>query len=701
MRRSICLLAIAFSGCDEPTQRVPFGIDARPQNPTCLAGMRPMETSGVGAMPVFTQINLNVPVALMQAPGDNARFYVVEKGGTVRAFTEAMATPDIFVDISTRVNSAPTEAGLLGMAFHPGWQTNHQVFLSYTAFSMNSPANLRSTISRFTSNDGGKTLDPTSEQVILTLEQPFENHNGGNIAFGPDGYLYAGFGDGGSGGDPMSNGQNVNVLFGKMLRLNVDAGAPYTVPQSNPFAGGGGKPEIYAWGLRNPWRWSFDRGTGDLWVGDVGQNAYEEVDRVELGGNYGWNTTEATHCYATMPCNKGGLIDPVVEYDHSQGACVIGGYVYRGSAIPSLVGTYLYADWANGNLWALTFDPVTGKGTPLLLTNTGINPTSFGEGADGELYLLHYGAGSTVRKIVPTGMPGPLTFPQKLSQTGCVNPSHPVDAAAGLIPYDVAVPLWSDGASKRRWLALPDGKKLHVNSDGDFDFPTGTVLMKEFSQNGKRLETRLFMLHTDGTWGGYSYEWSDDESDATLLPGAKTKNGWLFPSRDQCLECHTAAAGRALGPELVQLEKDFLYAGGRIANELDTWDHIGLFDAPLPSPRPSPLGTPDTAQARARGYLHANCSICHRPNGTGRGPADFRVTTPLAMMGICNVDPADGTLGVMGAKVLAPGHPERSMLSARMHATDVNRMPPLATSIVDAAGSQAVDRWITLLSGCN
>jgi uncharacterized repeat protein (TIGR03806 family) len=709
MRSLTCFLAIAFSGCDEPAgQKVPFGIDARPQNSTCVAQPRPVDTSGVGVMSVWAQLGINTPIAMRQAPGDDTRYYVVEKGGTVRTFLANSTMLEPFINIQARVNSAPNEAGLLGMAFHPNWQTNHQVFLSYTAHSNGSPADLLSTVSRFTSNDGGKTLDPASEQVLLTLSQPYENHNGGNILFGPDGYLYIGFGDGGSGGDPMQNGQNLNVLFGKMLRINVDSGTPYSIPASNPFAMGGGKPEIYAWGLRNPWRWSFDRGTGDLWMGDVGQNQFEEVDRIELGGNYGWNTTEGLHCYGTMPCARGGITDPLVEYDHSQGNCVIGGYVYRGSAIPSLVGTYIYSDNGSGNVWALNFDPVTGKGTPVLLVKSGISPTSFAEGNDGELYLLHYGAGDVVRKLVPTGMPGPSTFPQKLSQTGCVNPSQPTEAAAGLIPYDLNVSLWSDGAAKRRWAALPDGKTVHVNADGDFDFPVGSVLMKEFSLAGKRIETRLIMRHADGDWAGYSYEWSDDESDATLLPGGKTRavgaQSWSYPSRDQCLQCHTVAAGRTLGPELAQLDKDYKYDGGRIANELATWEHIGLFDAPLPTPRPSPLPGVDgnaPLEARARGYLHANCAMCHRPGGTSQAPADFRSTTPLAMMGICNADPTQGSLGVTGAKLLVPGHPEQSILSLRIHATNVDRMPPLASSVVDATGTQVIDDWIRSLASCN
>jgi uncharacterized repeat protein (TIGR03806 family) len=703
MKYLLGLCAIAFLGCGEESgTKVAFGIDERPVNTSCRAPNRPMDTTGVTVEQVFAQLNFQSAVKLLQAPGDPSRWFVVEKRGVVRVFAndDATTAAATFIDIDARVNSNPGEAGLLGMAFHPNWAQNRQVFLSYTGPSNMSNANLRSTISRFTSNDNGMTLDASSEQILLTVEQPYENHNGGNIEFGPDGYLYIGFGDGGSGGDPDGNGQKLDTLLGKMLRIHVDGAAPYESPSSNPFFNGGGRKEIYAWGLRNPWRWSFDRATGDLWVGDVGQNAFEEIDRVELGGNYGWNTAEGLHCYATMPCQKGGLIDPMVEYDHGEGSSVTGGYVYRGSAIPSLVGTYLYADYGSGNLWGLFSDGVSGQGTPVLLQRTGLDISSFGEGLDGELYLVSLSG--NLHKIVASGMTGPSTFPQKLSQTGCVDPANPAEPSAGLIPYDVNVQLWSDGAAKRRWLALPDGEGITINSDGDFEFPVGSVLMKEFSRNGKRLETRLFMRHPDGDWAGYVYEWNAQQSDATLLPAGKTATidgqSWQFPSRDQCLECHTDAAARVLGPELAQLNKDFEYPGKKIANQLATWDHIALFDSPLPSPAPTLAGS--TVEARARGYLHANCSGCHRPNSTGRGPADFRYATALADMGVCNADPSQGNLGVTDAKLLTPGQPAKSIMSLRMHATDVNRMPPLATQVVDGDGVKAVDDWIASLAGC-
>ena len=341
----------------------------------------------------FAGLRFRAPLQVLQAPGE-ARFFVVEKAGTVQAVSGTTAST--FLDIRARVNSTPGEAGLLGLAFHPRWAQNRQVFLNYTAFSSASPANLRTTISRFTSADGGATLDPASEQVLLTIEQPFENHNGGGVAFGPDGLLYLGLGDGGSAGDPSGNAQNPARLLGKLLRIDVDSGTPYAIPPSNPFASGGGRGEVYAFGLRNPWRFSFDRATGALWLADVGQNTWEEVDIIVSGGNYGWSPREGTHCYppGTLSC-AGPYLDPVVEYSHAEGASITGGYVYRGAALPRLAGQYVYGDFGSGHIWAV---PAAGPYTPVQIAQ-GNAISSFGEDAAGELYVADLATGQ-VSKLV-------------------------------------------------------------------------------------------------------------------------------------------------------------------------------------------------------------------------------------------------------------------------------------------------------------
>src|SRR5712671_4991898 len=347
----------------------------------------------VALQDAFAGLRFQAPLQVLQAPGED-RFFVVEKRGTVQAVSGTARSTCL--DIRTRVNSAPQEAGLLGMAFHPRWAQNRQVFLNYTAPSAASPANLRTTISRFISPDGGATLDPASEQVLLTVEQPFENHNGGSVVFGPDGLLYLGLGDGGSAGDPFGNAQDPSRILGKLLRIDVDSGTPYSIPASNPFASGGGRGEVYAYGLRNPWRFSFDRATGGLWLADVGQDTWEEVDLIVPGGNYGWSHREGTHCYppAASSC-PGAFIDPVVEYSHAEGVSITGGYVYRGTALAGLRGQYVYGDFGSGHIWAV---PAAGPYTPVQIAQ-GNAISSFGEDASGELYVVDLAGGQVSRLV--------------------------------------------------------------------------------------------------------------------------------------------------------------------------------------------------------------------------------------------------------------------------------------------------------------
>jgi len=340
------------------------------------------------------------PVSLQQAPGDATRWFVVEQAGVIRAFVndnDATATL-VFLDIAARV-IAGGERGLLGMAFHPDFPNTPEVFVSYTGVP-----DLTSYVSRFSSADGGQTLDPSSEEVILSVPQDFANHNGGNIVFGPDGYLYIGFGDGGSGGDPLDRAQDNTNVLGTMVRIDIDGGSPYAIPAAdpgNPFAanatcpqgfsvGGEECPEIFAWGLRNPWRFSFDRQGGDLWAGDVGQNAWEEIDVVTAGGDYGWDDREGAHCFEPATDCVTDSIDPVSEYDRSLGASVTGGFVYRGSAVPDLAGWYVFGDFISGRLFAVPNDSVSVT-QPEVLLETGLAIAAFGESVDGELFVVNYG----------------------------------------------------------------------------------------------------------------------------------------------------------------------------------------------------------------------------------------------------------------------------------------------------------------------
>jgi uncharacterized repeat protein (TIGR03806 family) len=676
--------------------------------------------------PAFPNLAFNAPVAMAQAPGDGSRWYLLEKAGRLYVFDNVASASvrTLVADLSARVD-ARAEGGLLGIAFHPQYASNAQVYLSYTSSDdavADNGANFRSVIARFTLAAGGTALDPASEHPVLTLAQPFGNHNGGHIAFGADGYLYIGFGDGGSGGDPFGHGQDTRTLLGAMLRVDVDvtdaeyaAGTRYKIPPDNPFAASPGCgattdcPEIYAWGLRNPWRWSFDRATGDLWLGDVGQNVYEEIDVVKLGSNLGWRQREGAHCYNPgTGCITAGMTEPVVEYTHANGrASIVGGFVYRGTAIPSLVGSYLFGDTYTGEIFTVRYDAMNQPMLAVLLDTPQLI-YSFAEDADGEVYIVSAN-NNGLYKITPMGTPVVDNFPKTLSATGCFEASDATKPVAGLIPYAVNAPLWSDGADKKRWMAVPDGQRIKLAADGDFDFPNGSVMVKEFSLNQKRVETRLFMRHSDGGWAGYTYEWNGAGTDANLLPAGKTSQvgtqTWTFPSRNECVSCHTNVAGGTLGLEIAQLNYEYVYeATNRMSNQIATLDHIGLFETSPGDPTTLPLlpayDSMAPLQARAKAYLHANCSICHRPMGTGRGPQDFRFATAVNMAMLCNVDPQEGTLGIAGAKLIAPGDPSKSIVSARLRALDTNRMPPLATRVVDPTGTKLIDDWIMSLTSC-
>ncbi len=343
-----------------------------------------------GALPQLT-FDRMIEIALI--PGDEDHAVVVTQDGVVRRFSlvDENEAPTEFLDIRDRlITDAGEEEGLLGIAFAPDYADSGRFYVDYSA----GPPR-QNTLARYQA--GGEVADRTSEQILIAIDDPFNDHNGGGLEFGPDGYLYWGIGDGGDGGDPLGNGQNTDVLLGKILRLDV-SGDTYTIPADNPFANGGGQPEIFAYGLRNPWRITFDRKTGDLWAGDVGQGTREEVDLIESGGNYGWNITEGDICFKpSEDCDRTGLIEPRATYANGDGNCSItGGYVYRGQAFPELVGWYIFSDYCSGIIWGLDTDDPDAQ--PLQLAETGEKIPSFAEDADGELYILTF-----ANKVVQLG----------------------------------------------------------------------------------------------------------------------------------------------------------------------------------------------------------------------------------------------------------------------------------------------------------
>ncbi|MEO8307401.1 MAG: PQQ-dependent sugar dehydrogenase [Pseudomonadota bacterium] len=712
-----------------PTPTPPIsGLDARPLSTSCLAGEAPDSAVAIATTRVFPSLPaFNSPVLMLQEPASSARWYVVQKTGIVYQFDNQpnVATRREFINASALIATDPSnpndERGLLGMAFHPDYPGNPRVYLSYTA----NAGGAVSRVVEFQTRDGGQTLDTSSAVVILQTYQPESNHNGGNIAFGPDGFMYIGLGDGGGGGDQhgtIGNGQRLSTLLGKMLRIDVNGStgsAHYAIPAGNPYAGNpvctGDTgaftqicPEIYAYGLRNPWRWSFDQGSGELWAGDVGQGAWEEVDKIVSGGNYGWRCGEGAHAYnGICGANAAAALEPIAEYSHTQGISITGGYVYRGNAIPALVGRYVFGDFGSGRIWHVARD------TPPTLQVTsgfgsGLSIASFAQDHSGEMYVVNFSG--TLYQLTAAGASGRV-IPTQLSATGCAAAGNASQPAGGMITYAPNAAFWSDSALKTRFLALPDGQKININTDADFEFPAGSVLRKDFRLDGRLVETRLFMRHNNGDWAGYTYEWNTGQTDATRVVGGKTvqigSQQWLFPSEAQCLICHTSAAGRTLGLETAQLNGLLNYTQtGRTANQLDTLNAIGALTPALTQPvdqlpsLPDPYATAGTVASRARAWLHVNCSNCHRPGGGTPVNLDLRYTTALASTNACEVAPVND-LGVVNARLIAVGAAARSLIAVRPLRTDSSSMPPLQPRVVDVAGIALLNSWINGLTSCN
>jgi glucose/arabinose dehydrogenase len=405
--RALALVAALAVACSPPA---PVGAPSPSVVRTEVPSASPQRTAAPSASP--SPAPTGIPKVQLERAFGNAsfvnmtgafqsssgRWYVLEQAGRILTFTGSDPRPVVFLDISGRIQSGGEE-GLLGFAFAPDFDRSGVFFLDYT---MANPR--RTVIASFTStaNSAGPSTSSVanlaSEAVLLEIMQPFPNHKGGQLAFGPDGYLYIAMGDGGSGGDPFRNGQNPNALLGKILRIDVKDRTKYAVPPDNPFAAGGGRGEIYAYGLRNPWRFAFDG--NDLWVADVGQDLFEEIDLVTKGGNYGWNVMEGKHCYNAKTCDAAGMTPPIFEYGHDAGACSItGGFVYRGSDIPELRGAYVYGDYCNGRIWALRYGGGQVAAQSEILAS-GFQVSSFAQDQKGELYVLQYAGTGGFFRIV-------------------------------------------------------------------------------------------------------------------------------------------------------------------------------------------------------------------------------------------------------------------------------------------------------------
>jgi uncharacterized repeat protein (TIGR03806 family) len=722
---------IAIGAVHAAEEQKPFGLEEFTAVDTSRLMGSPDLVPPLEIEKAFPELRFERPLQIAHAGDGTNRLFVVTQKGVIFVFpNRANVGPQdckVFLDWSHVAQLVENEEGMMGLAFHPKFKENGLLYVYYTKRP------LQSTLARFrVMKDDPDRVDPDSFEILLNFPQPYWNHNGGSLEFGPDGYLYLGLGDGGSGGDPHRNGQNLKTFLGKILRIDVDhedPGLKYAIPKDNPFAdrGEGVKKEIWAYGVRNIWRLSFDRLTGKLWAGDVGQDKFEEVDIIVKGGNYGWNLKEGFHDFrADLAKGNEKLIEPIIDYDRSIGQCVIGGVVYRGRELSELYGAYLYSDFNTGHVWALRYDGEKMTGN-LEIVRAKREISSFGQDEANEvLFTCFDGYLYKFRKAEQKESRQPA-FPRRLSETGFFSSTEKMTPVKGLIPYEVNVPLWSDGATKERYIALPAGKTIDFSVDGQWNLPVGAVLVKTFFLDAaegdvstrRRLETR-FMVHNEREWVGYTYMWNDEQTDASLLdaaavkdfeirtPQGKTKQSWYFPSRADCMNCHTPGANFVLGLNTRQMNREQNY-GKAADNQIRTLYHLGAFGKSMPKSITALEAYPDWREAirrkndekevatLARAYLDVNCAICHYPGGTSDNSLDMRFHTPLAETKLLGTPPAKGDYGPKGSKIILPGDSERSILLTRMKTRGEGKMPNVSSLKVDEEAVETLRRWIESL----
>jgi uncharacterized repeat protein (TIGR03806 family) len=698
----------------------PYGLEKRiPWNTSRVVGS-PSPPLPYRVKQTFTKLKIPCPIAVIREPGTDNLILLHQLVAWTGAGKILRIKDDPNVDKAEVLLSLDGIA--YGVAFHPDFLKNGYFYVGW-----NGPLTAKKKFTRITrytiSRQPPYALDPKSAKLIIEWES--DGHNGGDLAFGNDGMLYVTSGDGTSDSDTNLAGQDLTRLLSKLLRIDVnhpDAGKAYSVPRDNPFlTTPGARPETWAYGFRNPWRIHIDKQTGDIWVGQNGQDLWEQAYLVERGANYGWSVTEGSHqFYPTRKAGPTPISLPTVEHPHSEMRSLTGGIVYHGSKLPELQGAYLYGDWSTGKVWGVRHDH--GKVVwHQELADTTMQITGFGTDSKGELLIADHGSGFYQLEPTPKEK-NPPKFPTRLSETGLFSSvkDHRPDPA--LIPYSVNAPLWSDGADKERFIALPGTTQIEFTESGGWNFPEGAVLVKTFSLNmeadkpasRRRIETRLLTRQV-GKWVGYSYIWNDEQTDAELVAaagmdrdyevrdpnasGGHRKQTWHYPSRTECMVCHSRAANFVLGLNTLQMNKVHDY--GQVPdNQLRTLEHIGVFKARLPKPIEAfgrlvnPYEGKDNLEARARSYLHANCSICHVSAGGGNAAIDLDFLSKREGTNLIGVRPLHDSYGIANAQLVAPGDPERSILYVRLSRRGPGQMPPLATSLVDSGAVQVVYDWI-------
>jgi uncharacterized repeat protein (TIGR03806 family) len=718
------ILALLATAAAATAAEPPFGMDQRlPWNDSRVVGS-PDPPSPYKVVRSFPGLDVKQPLTLTPEPGTDRLFILQHLNywagpGRLIAVRDDQGVTGADVEVLLEIDGLA-----YGLAFHPEYERNGYVYIG-----LNGPLHgeVKTTqVVRYTVGlQPPRRVDPASK--MLLIEWPSNGHNGGDLAFGNDGFLYISSGDGSSDSDANLTGQSLNDLLGGVLRIDVDhpeGGKNYGVPGDNPFVDRpGARPELWAYGLRNPWRLSYDRTSGQLWVGNNGQDLWEQVYLVRKGANYGWSLSEGIHTFqAGRQAGPDPIAAPAAEHHHSEARSLTGGRVYRGPSLPELVGAYVYGDWSTGRVWGIRHDG-TRAGWHRELVDTPFNITGFGTDHAGELYVIDQLTGFYRLEPTTEADRPAQPFPTRLGATGLfadVARHLPHPAA---LRYEVRAPQWADGAMLERFLAVPGLERIEQkpqpNAGGAWTLPDGSVAVQTLSLDlagagRRRIETRL-LVRQQREWTGYSYRWNAEQTDAELVgaggggldlevadaaaPGGRREQVWRLPARSECLFCHSRASGFVLGFTPLQLDRDREFAATP-DNQLRTFEHIGMFQGTLPRRREDrprlvdPYDAEAPREARVRSYLHVNCATCHVKEGGGNARMELGLNTRRERMQIIDAVPQHDRFGIADARLVAPGSPERSVLYQRISRRGSGQMPPLVSTEVDRQAVELIGEWI-------
>ena len=737
--RIILLGIVAFSlSLARAEAAAPYGIEKYVPVTSSLVAGSPEPPLPYRVVRAYPNLNIDWPIFVTTEPDSDRLIFIYdhrpEKQFRVcRATTSQLATGDfdVLLKLDDRAYS---------ICFHPDFAKNGFFYLGHNG-PKKPPKGKKKTarVTRYTlARKAPFLVEEDSEKTILQWET--NGHNGAAVTFGLDGMLYVTTGDGTTDSDINLKGQGLDHLLAKVLRLDVDhpdEGRAYSVPKDNPFVGQKNiRPETWAYGLRNPWRMTTDPKTGHIWVGNNGQDLWEQVYKVNKGDNFGWSVYEGSQpFYLERQLGPHPHVKPTFEHPHSEAHSLTGGVVYYGSKFARLRGAYIYGDYSTGKIWAGKHD-----GEKVLwhheIADSTMQITSFGIGPDGELLITDHhdkGEGGFFTLELNTEQSTNEKFPRKLSESGLFADVSKHEMQPGVIPYSVNSPLWSDGAIKTRFFAIPESKssestppKISVSGNKGWAFPEQTVLIKSFAvdlvegdpKSRHWIETR-FLHRENREWVGYSYRWNNEQTDATLVDkaglnisfkvqsadGTMAERKWRYPSRTECMVCHARAANFVLGLSTPQMNRDHDYSsvGGRIDNQLRTLEHLGYLKLPRKGdsfnaeehPRlADPYNESESLSDRAMSYLHSNCAQCHVSAGGGNSQMVLSFGTKPAKQKLVDAEPVHDRFGIADARIVAPGSPERSILLQRIARRGRGQMPQLATNLVDKRAVEMFEKWI-------